>query len=366
MSELQNPLFDEEREFLERKKLEYERALLGDVEQIKEQSVKVGRIAAVGAGLAGTLWLITKALGGKKRRRENQPGRYDEQESRYKDHEAHYSGPAGRYDEHQGHYDDYEGDYEDHEGPAEEYEGRHEDYDSRYPVDHGDDADHDDAINLEEANNDYEFGTEYFTSGNGKRYKSVRAPKSAADSAQVFVEDGATREHEGESHAQNRPTPGMNLDAADPAASTEPTEETASARHHEPSAFDTAEFEDDPFQDLPYDDSRRLNASHAFDGEENGRVAKAPITKALKSGSRKVGAALSSFLESETGKVVVANVAAVALAVVTKKVSEFFPPAKNADLATSPGYEPAANGPVTATSLASPDSPDASTHSQPL
>ena len=70
MSELQNPLFDEEKDFLERKKLEYERALLGDVEHIKEQSATVGKVALVGAGLAGTVWLISKAFGGKKRRQQ--------------------------------------------------------------------------------------------------------------------------------------------------------------------------------------------------------------------------------------------------------------------------------------------------------
>ena len=73
MSELHNPLFDEEKEFLERKKLEYERALLGDVEHIKEQSATVGKLALVGAGLAGTVWLISKAFGGKKRRAEGKP-----------------------------------------------------------------------------------------------------------------------------------------------------------------------------------------------------------------------------------------------------------------------------------------------------
>ena len=68
MSELQNPIFDEEKEFLERKKLEYERALRGDVDHIKDQSVKVGKVALVGAGLAGSVWLITKAFGSKKHR----------------------------------------------------------------------------------------------------------------------------------------------------------------------------------------------------------------------------------------------------------------------------------------------------------
>ena len=49
MSELQNPLFDEEKEFLERKKREYERALRGDIDHIKEQSAKVGKVELCGA-----------------------------------------------------------------------------------------------------------------------------------------------------------------------------------------------------------------------------------------------------------------------------------------------------------------------------
>jgi hypothetical protein len=69
MSDLQNPLFEEEKEFLEHKKLEYERALRGDVDHIKDQSVKMGKVAAVGAGLVGGIWLITKAFGGKKKKR---------------------------------------------------------------------------------------------------------------------------------------------------------------------------------------------------------------------------------------------------------------------------------------------------------
>ena len=69
MSELQNPLFGEEKEFLERKKLEYERALRGDVDHIKEQSVVVGKVALMGAGVAGGIWLIIKAFGSKKRKK---------------------------------------------------------------------------------------------------------------------------------------------------------------------------------------------------------------------------------------------------------------------------------------------------------
>jgi hypothetical protein len=77
---------------------------------------------------------------------------------------------------------------------------------------------------------------------------------------------------------------------------------------------------------------------------------------------------MKQFLQSDTGKIIVAQVAAVALAFVTKKMSEFFPADKNADLATAPGYAAAETGfsPVAPSSSVSLTSPDASTHSQPL
>jgi hypothetical protein len=75
--------------------------------------------------------------------------------------------------------------------------------------------------------------------------------------------------------------------------------------------------------------------------------------------------------------VLVGQVAAVALALVTKKVSEFFPAEKKSDatsensgatsdLATSTGYAPAETGFAPVASSVSLDSPDASTHSQSL
>lgn len=66
MTELHNPLFEDEKEFLERQKLEYERALMSDVQDIKEKTLQVGKYAAAGAGILGGLWLISKALGGSK------------------------------------------------------------------------------------------------------------------------------------------------------------------------------------------------------------------------------------------------------------------------------------------------------------
>ena len=110
----------------------------------------------------------------------------------------------------------------------------------------------------------------------------------------------------------------------------------------------------------PHDDSRRLPASHAFDDDH------APAAERTASRSRLIGSVLQSFLQSDTGKVLVAQVAAVGLALVTKKVSEFFPATKNADLATSSGYATAATGASSVASLSSPASPDASTRPQSL
>ena len=296
MSELQNPLFDEEKEFLERKKMEYERALRGDVEHIKDQSVMVGKIAAVGAGLVGGIWLITKAFSGKKRKK-----RYVADEDDHFDHDGHDYGP--------------------------------------------DQAGHDD----DEDDADSEFGAGYYTAGNGQRYKSRFYRKSAADSAQAFVQH--------EEHSREADDLGFGATAARPAA-PHPGNAHADTDHHS-SFHDAEEFGDDPFQDLPYDDSRRLPTSHTFDGDERASTGR-------QQGTSIIGEALTAFLASSTGKVLVAQVAAVALALVTKKVSEFFPPAKNSDLATSSGYAPAETGFAPVASSVSLESPDASTHSQSL
>ena len=65
MSDLHNPLFEDEKEFLERQKLEYERALRGDVEEIKAKTLEVGKYAAIGASVLGGIWLVSKAFGGR-------------------------------------------------------------------------------------------------------------------------------------------------------------------------------------------------------------------------------------------------------------------------------------------------------------
>lgn len=284
MSELQNPLFDEEKEFLERKKREYERALRGDVDHIKEQSVAVGKVALVGAGLAGGLWLITKLISGKKRKRAQQ----------------------------------------------------------RYVADHN------------AADNGNEFGADYYASSKSKKDKKGKkgdnlAHKSAEDSARAFVEH-----HE---YAHEADDLGFGSTAPHP---EEHSSQTASvAPFAAGSTYADEEFEEDPFQDLPYDDSRRLPTSHAFDEP-------APARRATSPRSRIVGSLLQAFLQSDTGKVLVAQAAAVALAMVTKKVAAFFPADKNADLATSPGYATAETGASPAASSAPSDSSDASNPSKSL
>ena len=68
MSELTNPLFDE-RELLERQKEEYKKALMGDVDQIKNQGQEIGKKVAIAGGvlLAGLLLRRLFGGGGKKK-----------------------------------------------------------------------------------------------------------------------------------------------------------------------------------------------------------------------------------------------------------------------------------------------------------
>ncbi|AHJ99885.1 hypothetical protein [Hymenobacter swuensis] len=70
MADLHNPLFEDEKEFLERQKQEYERALIGDVEEIKAKTQEVSKYVAIGAGVLGGIWLLSKAFGSGKRKKE--------------------------------------------------------------------------------------------------------------------------------------------------------------------------------------------------------------------------------------------------------------------------------------------------------
>ena len=68
MSELSNPIFDNEREFLERQKEEYKNALKGDVDQIKTQGQEIGKKAAVAGGVLLAGYLVKRMFScGKKK-----------------------------------------------------------------------------------------------------------------------------------------------------------------------------------------------------------------------------------------------------------------------------------------------------------
>ncbi len=62
MSDVNNPLFDNQREFLERQKEEYKNALMGDVEHIKTQGQEVGKKVAVAGGVLLAGYLIKRML----------------------------------------------------------------------------------------------------------------------------------------------------------------------------------------------------------------------------------------------------------------------------------------------------------------
>ncbi|MCB2380179.1 hypothetical protein LGH70_21465 [Hymenobacter sp. BT635] len=224
MAELTNPLFDNEREFLERQKLEYERALQGDVDEIKEKTQTAGKYALIGAGLLGSLWLIKKAFSSKK-------------------HSAFEEG-LDEWDTHE-------------RVAASKKKLRH----------------------------------------NDNHYSDVDT--SVADDLGF-----------GSAHAHQ----------ADRGA-TAATHERA---HLAPDVYHT-DSDIDPFPPLPRSRTRRYPV----------QAYQAP---AESSGTGKLMAsAFQSFLESDTGKMLLAQVTAVLMAYVAKKVGDYLPMVKNPDLATSPG-----------------------------
>ncbi|AKQ47013.1 hypothetical protein TH63_17395 [Rufibacter radiotolerans] len=90
MSELNNPLFDDQREFLERQKEEYKNALLSDVSELKDQSQKVGKNLLMAGGFLLGVFLVSKAFASgsdkpKKKKRGNRlenPARFKGAEDR--------------------------------------------------------------------------------------------------------------------------------------------------------------------------------------------------------------------------------------------------------------------------------------------
>jgi len=67
MSEVNNPLFENQKEFLERQKDEYKNALLSDVSQLKTQSQQIGKTLLIAGGTLAGLWMVSSAFRNKKK-----------------------------------------------------------------------------------------------------------------------------------------------------------------------------------------------------------------------------------------------------------------------------------------------------------
>ncbi|GAA4019085.1 hypothetical protein GCM10022408_36340 [Hymenobacter fastidiosus] len=231
MAELHNPLFEDEKEFLERQKLEYERALLGDVDTIKEKGQQVGKYALIGAGLAGSVWLISKALGRKKHA-------YNDQEN--EDRELEYR--------------------------------RHQ-------------------------------------------LQAKKTHKGAHFAPQHTGVDTAVADDLGFGGGQHQYDRGR-------------TTATHDRAHLAPDVYHTDA--DAPFEPQ----SERLRQPRQTPGPYEAATYKAPSSEA----ANLAASAFQSFLQSDTGKMLIAQVTAVLMAYVAKKVGEYLPMVKNPDLATSPSY----------------------------
>jgi hypothetical protein len=277
MTEPTNPLFEDEKDFLERKKLEYERALRGDVEEIKDTTVQVGKVALVGAGVLGGIWLLRRVFGG---------GKAKKKKSKHKKHRSHFEDYAG--------FDGFDENDQELSDLATDYQAP--DYDDGYADNEGTD----DGFYFEgQSDSDYADDAD----DNGLS----QFPDFPAHSAAHHGDD-AHALHQGEDYG-----------------------------HDEGPAHSFASS--NSYQARPYDDSRRLPHSDSFAEDEQGQEEEA-APAAPKSKRSIIGPALLSFAQSETGRVIVAQAAAVALALVTKAVQDFMPKheeeaGKNADLATS-------------------------------
>jgi hypothetical protein len=282
MTEPTNPLFEDEKDFLERKKLEYERALRGDVADIKETTAQAGKVAMIGAGVVGGIWLLAKAFGGgkSKKKKHKQKKRRPE----FKD----YAGFDG--------FDHFDETDQELSELAADFQAPDYAYDPDNSGAAGDGFYFEAPAGLDEEDDN---GLENY-------------PDFPAHSSTQHGADATDTYHFGEDHGDNE-------------------------------GSDTSFASTSSYQARPYDDSRRLPHSDGFAEPETASepAVAAPTAKAKAKSKRSVIVpALVSFAQSETGRVIVAQAAAVALALVTKAVQEFMPKpevktGKNADLAAS-------------------------------
>lgn len=300
MSEPTNPLFEEEKEFLERKKLEYERALRGDVEHIKEQTVHVGKLALVGAGVAGGIWLLTKAFG--RRKNKHQEWHHTDQND----------------DDYSGFGDDsydYDADENDQKWNASRY------FDQEPPGYSG----QADAEDEDEYPTPSLAGEDDPLDDNGLSEFPDFAPHSSRQHGTDEADDDQPSSEA--PHRQVHHTDENNFDFA---------------QQTEPRRFQSEDYSH-PTANLPYDDSRRMPESNSFAATEPAEPKKTSQEEAGSAPKAKksvVGPAIISFLQSDTGKVIAGQVAAVAMALVTKAVKDLLPGSeaettKSSDLAAS-------------------------------
>ena len=71
MSDVQNPIFNDDREILERQRLEYKNALMSDVAGLKDQTAQYGKSALLLGGAMAGVWMVSKLIigAGKKRKK---------------------------------------------------------------------------------------------------------------------------------------------------------------------------------------------------------------------------------------------------------------------------------------------------------
>jgi hypothetical protein len=321
-------LFEDEKEFLERKKLEYERALRGDVEEIKEQTIQVGKVALVGAGVVGGLWLLAKAFGSRKPKHKKKHKQRDS--LAYND----YAGFDG--------FEDDNYDQELHDLTATYHS-------PEYAYDHADRyaAEDDGFYQGGQAEPDY-LTEDYLgdADDNGlSDYADFPAHSNSqhgADADATYSNPAASAEHLDVYHTDE--DHGYEDEAEEPAHSYAST---------------------NSYQARPYDDSRRLPESDSFTDSETPAAPKKPW----------LVPAVIAFAQSETGKVVLAQAAAIAMAFITSKVKDILPSNaadadKNADLAALSAPKGASPEAWPATSVAQDVSAaaqhDDTTYRQPL
>lgn len=305
MTEPNNPLFDDEKEFLERKKLEYERALRGDVEEIKVQTVHAGKVALIGAGVVGSVWLLVKAFSdGHKPKKKHKKSKHKH---------ATFEDYAG--------FDDYDDDSHD-----QELQDLASTYNSpEYAYDHADRLVGDDGF--------YQAGDD-----EGLLYQQEGEPGDYA-----YAPSGADTDADDNGLSDYPDFPVHSSSQHGPDTDVDTTYGSHADGHHPEEDHGYGESpvaslaSEDSYQARPYDDSRRLPDSTSFADDE----AVKPAASAPK--RRVVLPAIIAFAKTETGKVIVAQAAAIALAFATKKIKDILPSNaaetdKNADLAASSAF----------------------------